>query len=539
MDGISQGKAFRLGKWLVEPMLDQISCMGEVVRIEPQNMKLLLRLAAQPGAVISLEEIESAVWRGLVVTPNSVYQSVAQLRRALGDTKTSPSYIQTVPRKGYRLVAPVNFQTDPVSLEATPVSLDAAPSVREASEPEPQLPIDTPLERRARGFRPWLVPATSIALSVIALSLATHFYYDRKSDATATVVKHGPMSSSPHEKIDLIQSATEAALTANSRATSIRLLIELGDYASRLGNPEQARVHFERAFALQAQVARKDDLQIAMLLSRLANIDLWQSRYADAEAKAREAVRIFEETAPALHPSAARAHDVLSNLLLSTGRHAEAASHAESSLELARLLYGDLHVRTLDAESSMALIRLAQGRLDEAEAWARRALKDHIAARGEEIDGAYLRNTLAQVLYKKGRHAKAIAEATDALAVLAQIGSPDHPYATPSHHVLGESLIKLGKCDEAERALLNELRILKNNKMDQWRIARATSALGEALLGQGRIREAEEHLMQAARELDGAKGWMENQARLITQERMQHLRRVKTATLLSETAHRQ
>jgi predicted Zn-dependent protease len=134
---------------------------------------------------------------------------------------------------------------------------------------------------------------------------------------------------------------------------------------------------------------------------------------------------------------------------------------------------------------------------------------------------------------------EAAAESTKALEVLKRAGEPDHPYIASAQHILGESLIKLGKYNEAEQALLTELRVLKNTKSEPWRVARATSALGEALLGQGRIHEAEPLLTGAARDLEGVKGWMENDARLAAEERMQRLRRSRAAMPVAETAFRQ
>ena len=70
-------------------------------------MRLLMALAERPGEVVLSNELLDTVWKGVIVTPSSLYQSVAQLRQLLGDSVTEPRYIETVPRKGYRLVAPV------------------------------------------------------------------------------------------------------------------------------------------------------------------------------------------------------------------------------------------------------------------------------------------------------------------------------------------------------------------------------------------------------------------------------------------------
>src|SRR5581483_2760661 len=105
----------RIGDWRVDPGTDTISQGEETHKLEPRTMRLLLLLAQSQGAVVSTDRILGEVWGGVVVGPASVYQAISQLRRLLRDTDPTPSYIATVPRKGYRLVAPVSpIETSPV-----------------------------------------------------------------------------------------------------------------------------------------------------------------------------------------------------------------------------------------------------------------------------------------------------------------------------------------------------------------------------------------------------------------------------------------
>jgi len=97
----------RIGEWYVNPVSGQISRNGETVRVEARTMLLLLCLADHPGEVVSIDELLSRVWSDVVVSPDSVYQAVASLRRVLGDDPRQPNYIATVPRLGYRLIATV------------------------------------------------------------------------------------------------------------------------------------------------------------------------------------------------------------------------------------------------------------------------------------------------------------------------------------------------------------------------------------------------------------------------------------------------
>ncbi|HKQ16455.1 MAG TPA: FlgO family outer membrane protein [Steroidobacteraceae bacterium] len=110
-------KTLRIGDWFVNPLSGEIARGEERVRLEARTMRLLLCLAETPGEVVSIDALLNQVWSGVVVTPDSVYQAVAALRRLLGDDAKQPAYIVTVPRLGYRLVAPVE---SPVDGPATP-----------------------------------------------------------------------------------------------------------------------------------------------------------------------------------------------------------------------------------------------------------------------------------------------------------------------------------------------------------------------------------------------------------------------------------
>ncbi|MGO4703519.1 winged helix-turn-helix domain-containing protein [Dyella sp. 2RAB6] len=121
----------RIGEWIVDPVADQLSRDGTVLRVEARTMRLLLCLADRAGQVVSIDELLNEVWAGVIVTPDSVYQAVTSLRRLLGDDPKQPAYIATVPRRGYRLIASVETSPDkavlPVETPA-PVASPAKPA---------------------------------------------------------------------------------------------------------------------------------------------------------------------------------------------------------------------------------------------------------------------------------------------------------------------------------------------------------------------------------------------------------------------------
>lgn len=100
-------KTLRIGDWRFEPSTGQLTRGEESVRLELRTMRLLRCLVESAGEVVSIETLLNVGWPGVAVSPDSVYQAVAALRRLLGDDPRHPVYIATVPRLGYRLIAQV------------------------------------------------------------------------------------------------------------------------------------------------------------------------------------------------------------------------------------------------------------------------------------------------------------------------------------------------------------------------------------------------------------------------------------------------
>ena len=115
----------RVGEWVVDPALDEIRGDGRTIKLEPRKMQLLLALAQRPGELVTTEELFETVWTDVVVTPSSIYQSIAQLRKTLGDDAGEPRYIATVPRKGYRLLSDV-VPLDPAPARPPPATVSGA-----------------------------------------------------------------------------------------------------------------------------------------------------------------------------------------------------------------------------------------------------------------------------------------------------------------------------------------------------------------------------------------------------------------------------
>ena len=108
-----QANDFRIGDWLVQHSRHRLEQDDDYVHLEPKLADLLLFLARQNGAVASKEEILDAVWGTRIVSESALTRTMAQLRSALRDDAHAPVYIETIPKRGYRLAATVEWNPSP------------------------------------------------------------------------------------------------------------------------------------------------------------------------------------------------------------------------------------------------------------------------------------------------------------------------------------------------------------------------------------------------------------------------------------------
>ncbi len=101
--------SLKIGPFVVHPDLNQIVRSGENVRVEPQVMKLLVFMSENPGELLSHKQIHHAVWDGTAVSDDALKRAIRVLRKTLGDDANDPRFIETLPKKGYRLIAPVSI----------------------------------------------------------------------------------------------------------------------------------------------------------------------------------------------------------------------------------------------------------------------------------------------------------------------------------------------------------------------------------------------------------------------------------------------
>ncbi|MEM9405745.1 MAG: winged helix-turn-helix domain-containing protein [Acidobacteriota bacterium] len=171
----SAAEAFRVGRWLVRLRLGSIEREGEEPRrLQPRVLRLLQILASRPGDTFDHDELNRLVWSGQVLGDDVQRKAIATLRRELGDDARSPRYVETIPKTGYRLIAPVDH---------SPETLD---DLRRGP-------------KRARfSLRTMTLAALTCAAATLGLfSFAAALHWERDSAAPAQKLRARPFTFQP------------------------------------------------------------------------------------------------------------------------------------------------------------------------------------------------------------------------------------------------------------------------------------------------------------------------------------------------------
>ena len=160
---------FRLRDIEIRPASNEIVVADVVVRLKPRLMAVLLRLAAAPQQVVPRETLLAEVWPRRMVNDDVLSRAIADLRTALSDDAREARFIETIPKVGYRLIAPVMPIAAPDSLVVAP-----PPEQKDSASTPAALPPPLAAGARARRLRwPYAAAAAGFVAIVLALIWAT------------------------------------------------------------------------------------------------------------------------------------------------------------------------------------------------------------------------------------------------------------------------------------------------------------------------------------------------------------------------------
>jgi TolB-like protein/DNA-binding winged helix-turn-helix (wHTH) protein/Tfp pilus assembly protein PilF len=283
---------FQLGAWVVDPTLDTISRGGETLKLEPRMMRLLVCLADSAGAVVSLDRLLAEVWAGVVVGPASVYQAISQLRRLLGDTDPEPTYIATVPRKGYRLIATV-IPIQPQAPAGPAPNLTPVPT----RNPVSVQPISTGIRRRRWLWIGAVGGAVLIALIWIALVPLRRWLPPTDHGDSIVVLPFVDMSDGKSEQ-PFCDGLTEELSNWLAQIPTLRVVARTSAFAFRGLNQDVREIgrQLDANHVLEGSMRRSGDhMRVTVQLIDARNgYHMWSSEY---DRPIEDAIRIQEDIA--------------------------------------------------------------------------------------------------------------------------------------------------------------------------------------------------------------------------------------------------
>ena len=385
--GPSTDATYRFGEFLLDPRSARLereitdgeeagTADREVIEIADLQLRLLECLVRRAGEIVTRTELQEALWGRdtFLEADNSLNSAMSRLRDALGDSAGEPRFIETVPRRGYRFVAPVE--------------------VAEKEGQAPARPTD------AETFRP---PLWFKVLASAAALLAVLFLFRPRPEPPRPGDISAASGSRFDEPADRSTTLAESPLDPDDVRTTVQRARELAARGTH-GDLERAIATYLEALTRQPDAASGSApgsapvyAGLAMAYIRLAEADYWRPRdaYVPARALAQRALELDPGDADAL--------------LATAWLSAVADWHVEAALEqVERALAAD--PSSVDAGLFRAQLLSALGRHDEALAQAREVIARDPAA--PELNARY-----SWLLFRARRFDEAIEQAEKTIAL--------------------------------------------------------------------------------------------------------------------------
>jgi TolB-like protein/DNA-binding winged helix-turn-helix (wHTH) protein len=190
------------------------------IRLPQQPIQVLCLLVGRPGEIITREELRKLLWPADVFVDfdQGLNKSILKLREALGDSPGSPRYIETIPRVGYRFIAPVITgvvpQNPAIQADAPPLEVDAPAAL-------PSLPVDP---KRIHGRRTWFAIAGCAAAILLLLGwLFEHRRHAVESIHSVAVLPLDNLSGDPSQEY-FADGMTDELITMLARNSTLRIV---------------------------------------------------------------------------------------------------------------------------------------------------------------------------------------------------------------------------------------------------------------------------------------------------------------------------
>ncbi|HUE87167.1 MAG TPA: winged helix-turn-helix domain-containing protein [Vicinamibacterales bacterium] len=335
---------FELDGWTVRPARLILEREGKVVHVKPKTMEVLVALAGCAGEVLSRDQLLERVWQNKYVSDDVITQAIAELRRALGDDFRHPVFVETVPRRGYRLIQTVRHpgRDRPRELDDShkAPAQQSSPGTAAAPVAAPWLFGRTALVSVvaiAVVFVGWISirigsdgnAASQLRLFQVARHLPGEARPTRDTEAYELYLKarqrFHPHSAAPEQMDDALSLARRAVARDPGFAEAYALIAEIHAFRGFWNQGPREEMLVEARNAAKAALEIKPHLSYPHAVSGLATAVLewkWEEGY-------RQATRATE-----LDPDDGRSLSLRAALSLTRGKSAEAVQLAYRAYEL-------------------------------------------------------------------------------------------------------------------------------------------------------------------------------------------------------------
>ena len=482
----AQSASYAFGPFVVDTGSYRLLRGDAVVPVSPKIIDLLLYLVARPSALVTKDELFRALWPDVAVTDNALTQAVSELRQALGDDPSNPTYVQTVARRGYRFIGAVTARS-PQPAEPVPVATSSAAI--------PALAVLDFTNVSGDASLGWLSSGIAETLTN-DLRSALHLRIIDRMRVTEAVQRAGADLAALRKDLQIDLAIVGSFQSAGGR---LRITARAVDVASGESLADsKADGPLDNVFDLQ-------DRTVAQLAEAIASRTETTARRPHRETSSLQAYQAFTEgrvrletleasqvgqaikdfeRAIELDPRYAAAHVGLANArfwqyeMSRAGNQPDAALLARSIDHVRRAI--ELERELAEAHATLAFLLVSAGRATEALGAARRAVALEPGYWGHHFRVAH--STWGE------ERLRALARVTDLY--------PDFPFA---HFEAAMVHIARGALDQAE-SILREGTIVQDRQADQHQRYPARGLhwlLGLVRLAQGDVTEA---LSEFARE---------------------------------------
>lgn len=271
-----QAPSFLVGNWHVVPATGQVTQGNQEIRLEPKAMDVLVYLAKRAGQAVTRMELEDTVWAGTVVSYDALSVVINKIRKALHDNPRKPEYIETLAKKGYRLIATVNWDETAVENPQTET-----------------LAIGRQTKRKFPSF-----VAFSLTVGILLTATTTLLFFTN-SPESLVLEKQGPPVTSPEptsiavlpfanisgnaRQDHFASGLTEYLITDLSRLSNLLVISRssVADYHSDNANPADVSRDLGVRYVMTGNIRdNKEQVRVtAQLVDTNNNIQVWAGKF--------------------------------------------------------------------------------------------------------------------------------------------------------------------------------------------------------------------------------------------------------------------